>query len=800
MIEKKGANIRGLYINIRRLYINIILIILGIIFFVFLVLATAPTLTLRVPTRNFIPYHFSGNNINFTFTIDSDGSLLNFCRLQYGNVNYTVGNCNDDISNFTLYGHTGTQNTNDSVNAGAYGVVIKPSVNTWISGFNKTTHDQSTIGHLRNITGQNITTCAFVGSYCAFSTTYFLASGTQFIISANSTGAVDRFRKDSFAWPENSFYFQWNMSYINGQILTTDFYTIQALNISNVAPGTIINPAANRNITNILNVTSYENKTVILFVKNNNSETTVNISGWAYGIFENSQSFNSSVYELETQGYDININYSSSLYSAISADLYYNTTRFSGTRTGSGDHALFSRTISVPAIDANISKNILWAFYLTNTTGTFNYNSTPRTQYAAIINFSICGASPQNVPYIRFLFKNETVSEQNINATITSSWTYWTDDKTVNKSLSFSSATEVSNYTFCFSPSSKTINVDLDLDYANAYSEQRTYTLMSQSLTNSTAQNTLYLLPSALGVFSSYQTINSNGGIITNVLVTIKRNLNGVLKTVFLDLTDSSGRVTPFLNPDITYEFTFSKTGLTSQTQSITPISGESTQIVMGGAGNQISNSTLAGQNLSYSFVPENTSLNNNTVYSFGINVTGSGVSYVQFELKNETSNLIGILTANSEGLLVTSFNTGNYTTLIGYATITNYGQNLTVTQIWHVGENYVGDYSFYRQFTLWHDYGFKNGIRFFIVIAVIILMMIFLSRGEIIDTTESKMIVLMIIVWIFSFIGWLDVGLNPFSPSHKLFNGAELAGKYLIFTLTAVGVVALNIKRFMSR
>lgn len=780
---------------------NFSIIIISIILIAVFVWAAAPTLTINAPKR-FIPYHISGQNSSLNFTVDTDGSTVSLCNLQYQNKNYTLGNlCNITINkagNFSLYGHTNILTVSGSESA-TQGVVMKNFVGIWVSGFNKTPDDASTLGMLKNISvgDENISTCTFSGNYCSFPSPVFFANNTQFAIAANGT-SVSRARLSSAPWPSNTIYFKYNNSYIAGQLLHTDFYTIHGVNVSNTEPST---ENRQRNISSYFNVTAYENRTAIIFVRDNSSQATINVTGWDYGIFENTQTFNTSVYEIDNEGFVIDINYSSTLYTSISADLYYNTTRSSGTKTGSGDHAKFTKTIFIPSIDSNTSKNILWAFYLTNTTGTFNYNSTPRTQYVAIINFSICGASPQNIPHIRFLFKNETSSEERTNATISSSWTYWTTSQTTNKTLTHSSTTELNNYTFCFSPPYKTINIDLDLDYDNGYSEQRTYRLNGQSLSNSTTETTLYLLPSQLGVFSTYQTIDNDGEIIEGVKVSITRNLGGSSKTMFVDVTDSSGRVTPFLNPDASYDFTFQKSGFDVVTKSLAPVGGDTVTIVLGGGGGAVSNSTLAGKNLSYEFLPENNTFNNDTAYDFGAIINGSKVTYAQFQLWNQTSNLTGKISRNSEGILTTNFNTGNHTLLIGYLLITNNNENITITKIWTKG-SYIGEYSFYRQFTLWHDYGFGSGIRIFIILCTIILATAFVSRGEVIDSSESKMVIITIIVWIFSVVGWLDLGLSNYFQTED--NGpliketTQYAGKYFIAILTTAGSTALVWRRFL--
>ena len=47
----------------------------------------------------------------------------------------------------------------------------------------------------------------------------------------------------------------------------------------------------------------------------------------------------------------------------------------------------------------------------------------------------------------------------------------------------------------------------------------------------------------------------------------------------------------------------------------------------------------------------------------------------------------------------------------------------------------------------------------FLIVIFVIIGVLIFMSTNEITESSESKIVVSLLLVWAFSFVGWLDTG-----------------------------------------
>ena len=62
---------------------------------------------------------------------------------------------------------------------------------------------------------------------------------------------------------------------------------------------------------------------------------------------ENSQTYNTSAYETATETFEINVTYDSSCYSLISADLNYNGTSYTGTKTGIEDEVIFSSSLDI---------------------------------------------------------------------------------------------------------------------------------------------------------------------------------------------------------------------------------------------------------------------------------------------------------------------------------------------------------------------------------------------------------------------------------------------------------------------
>ena len=311
-------------------------------------------------------------------------------------------------------------------------------------------------------------------------------------------------------------------------------------------------------------------------------------------IIENSQTFNATSLDGATESFIINVTANSSL---TSGEVVYAGVPHSSTQNGE----IFTSTFTVTGTG----------------TQTFFWNFTHGNQAAASLNntqllnqtlFGPCNAT-LTVPYINFTFKNETTAEEFVNATITSAFNFWVGDAVIINNLTFSNASENANYAFCATPSDTTINVNYTINYNNGDSQQRTSSA-NAILTNTTTNIVLFLLPTSEGLFSPFQTVISTGSALEGVVGTITRILGGSTITVASGITDSSGFITYFLDPDITYTGTFTKLTFADNVFTFVPTTTTRT-VTMGGATGitSVGNGTEILQNTSYSITPTNSNL-----------------------------------------------------------------------------------------------------------------------------------------------------------------------------------------------
>jgi len=501
-------------------------------------------------------------------------------------------------------------------------------------------------------------------------------------------------------------------------------------------------------------------------------------------IIENSQTFNSTVYETETVSFSINV--STIDPSSTTGELFYNgTNEGNGTVVVSGGDSLtITNTVSIEELTTSpINRSFFWRISVAG--DIFDSSTSSQRVAPAILGF--CNATV-STPYINFTFRNETVDEEDVNATIVSTWFYWIDDQELNKTFSLSNSTGHSDYAFCFTPDNRTMNTRLNLAYNNDESQQRIFSPLLLTLTSTVTNQVLYLLPTIKGLFAQFVTQDNLGNVLSGVRARITRTLGASTITSVIDFTDSTGLVVMFLDPDITYTGTFSLTGFDDNSFSFIPTTDLKT-VIMGGAVVTNQTGTLIGINTTWIITPTNGSLPNNTDILFGFNVTsGQSVSLISMNISNSSGTSLLFTSNAGAGFISGTNNTGNLSQIIGTFVIQTGNETITLSKLWTVGDEFVGDYSINRQLTLFLDYDFSEFIRLLIVIIVIIIIVIFMSAGEITDTSESKIAAVVILVWIFSFVGWLNnpavttqTGLAQFSRQYGIAILTTAAGSFFV-------------------
>ncbi len=293
------------------------------------------------------------------------------------------------------------------------------------------------------------------------------------------------------------------------------------------------------------------------------------------------------------------------------------------------------------------------------------------------LQLDICNGT-LTVPYINFSFRDEETNSF-MNATIdTSTWEYWLGDGTYTKSLIYSNTSVNYNYTFCLSASNHTLHNTRSVQYASPGYPQRTYS-SSSDLTNSSINQTLYLLAATDGIYTTIHVVDQNVVSIIGADVKVERQFAGVWITIGEDITDDSGSVTFWVNPDYSHRFTFTADGCTGIITTIRPTQSIYTQQLSCELedGRPIYISPYFG--IIYKVSPKDgTWLNEDTLYHFTFNISTNESNLVTYSVNitdidmNQLNSSMGTTATGSN--LTVAWDTTGYDKLYAhyYIQITN--------------------------------------------------------------------------------------------------------------------------------
>lgn len=274
-------------------------------------------------------------------------------------------------------------------------------------------------------------------------------------------------------------------------------------------------------------------------------------------IAENSQTYNSSIYETEQGIYILNLSYDSSEWSSISGNLIYNGTAYSGTKSGTGDTITYTKSLDIQTVSANTNKTFYWTIYLTNSSGTYAYNSTSYNQTVQNLIFINCNAT-YPTKFVNYSIYEET-NLALINSSFDATFNYWVGAGDIYENYSFSSSADNTSFAFCTNVN-KTFNVDSKIDLEALNYNKRIYEFNDEVFTNSTTYKLLYLLNSSLATNVIIEVKDTGLSPLKGYFVTIERYYpeTGLYKVVVNEKTDEFGQfVASLIENTVKYKFAF---------------------------------------------------------------------------------------------------------------------------------------------------------------------------------------------------------------------------------------------------
>jgi hypothetical protein len=291
-------------------------------------------------------------------------------------------------------------------------------------------------------------------------------------------------------------------------------------------------------------------------------------------LIENSQTYPSTAVESSTKTYTANVTYDSLSYGIITGVLTLNGTEYTGTRTGTGNNAIFSTNVIMPSIITETNFTSYWTIDLTNTTGTTEYNLTSHNVTVSIINLSLCG-SPLTVPFWNFTILNESNSAE-INSTFEGTFTIKVTGSTNTNEISYSNINgNKSQYDFCISPTTESYTIDTNIKLTKNGYVDKFYNYEGIIVTNSTREDNLYMLATGDSTSFILHVVDVSGVNIDEAEVRVQRYYPGTglwITTEIVTTNYLGDAVGHLLSEDADYRFRVYQNGVSTYNSSATKI------------------------------------------------------------------------------------------------------------------------------------------------------------------------------------------------------------------------------------
>lgn len=500
---------------------------------------------------------------------------------------------------------------------------------------------------------------------------------------------------------------------------------------------------------NNLNMTIYANDTI-----GNENSTFIE---WDYKVLELNTIFNESL--LVTDQGIYNLHFATSGSTVSTPNLLFNGVDNLATLTNNGDGS-FNISATRTALSTDLINNS-FNFEIDIDASTISTRTINQTINSIFMSSCLEG----NVSsYIHLNFLDETTLSS-LNASVSSSiWDFWLDDKTNSQQFLFNNVAENETYDFCFSPNDRTYTLDIEFPYLSTGYPQRVFRANNIILTNETTNKTLYLLSDDDGFFTRYVAINSlTGSAIEGVEVTVQKDISGVPTTIAQGITDDTGLLTLWLDPDDSHSFTFIKEGFQVSEFSIRPSSPDTYQIAMIPTGTtDVGNGTDIVVGLNYEILPSQLTLEPqiNHVFSFNVSRVEGVDNFTMILSTNGTTIFSGSNVGN--GIISTIINTSSNSSIFGEYTINLGNETLQLTKSWTIINITTGDFSLKAWINFGNELEFNSlwwGLFRYLFMMIVLLSIAYgFYYLDPFDSSSASLVAAIIVVWLFGTFGWLTI------------------------------------------
>jgi len=525
--------------------------------------------------------------------------------------------------------------------------------------------------------------------------------------------------------------------------------------------------------------------------KAGHENSTLATATYDYKVLERTISYNLSVTEGKTEGFLVNYSTSGT---SVSANLNYDGTSYSSTDLNDA----FKYSLTIPKLGTATLTNVsvYWEFDVDGDV----FDSPVNNQTVFPMTLALCN-STINSHYLNVSFKDEA-DDSAINASINNGqFIFWIDIPLINRTFTYTNSTDNYAYAFCFNPN-ETINMYSSIQYSKNGYPLRRWVDTDVFDNNTMSSETLYLLATADGSYVSFFLQTSSGAAISGAEATAEREIGGSYTTIGQDLTDASGGVTFWVNPDYNHRFTFTKSGYDTEIYVIRPTQSSYTLVMTAGTGNSTYTSNLQG--IRYVIEPKSGFLMPNTNYDFTFNVTASqsNLDYYSINITDEDDNQFGGSsgsTSTGGNLSVTIFTGTNKTFYGKYYIDVGDGIFLIDPTTYTISNVTAGDNSFYTFFSNLNTlYSKSEGIEERYTMLFFVFFIGFLLLAALTKFTGAELqnpLVGLILVGFFVFIGSATgIFTIKYMP-----NSYEFFDKWGVAIVVSLFVIANSIDRLFN-
>lgn len=267
-------------------------------------------------------------------------------------------------------------------------------------------------------------------------------------------------------------------------------------------------------------------------------------TSWSYKFLEINRTFNAIALQTATETFQLTGVRDSSI-TSTTAVFHYNGNEYTALKTGSGNNVIFTNVIAIPiSLSGNIS--LYWTVNYTNSTGTFQFNTTNSTQEVVALSLQECFAPSTDGLTLNFT-TYDTTNATMLNSTFEATFQFFAEGGAGEMVIEylFSDLNENrSNYMFCLNSSGQNVTLDAFISYAATDFDSREYIINDGIIGNFTQDIPLYLTETALTDIVTITVQDQSYDPITGALVAVQEWNVGTntYSTIGMLTTSSSGQ------------------------------------------------------------------------------------------------------------------------------------------------------------------------------------------------------------------------------------------------------------------